>query len=194
LRRIQIVVLLVLLGPATVSADLLQPKERWIEVRTRNFTLYSDASERLVRQVGLNLERLRRALATLSSMEVRSPLPSYIYVFKSSKSYRRYVDVAGAVGLFTSHDMGNYVAIDASPDQSPYEIVYHEYIHYYLDNNTVSPLPTWFNEGMAEYYSTFTVTVDDDQVEIGRPVTAHLAWLSTQPMMPLEDVLARPSP
>jgi tetratricopeptide (TPR) repeat protein len=86
--------------------------------------------------------------------------------------------------------MGNYVAIEASPDLNPYEIVYHEYIHYYLDNNSPSPLPTWFNEGMAEYYSTFTVTVDDDQVEIGRPVAAHAAWLATHPMMPLGEVLA----
>jgi tetratricopeptide (TPR) repeat protein len=86
--------------------------------------------------------------------------------------------------------MGNYVAIDASPGQNPYEIVYHEYIHYYLDNNTPSPLPTWFNEGIAEYYSTFTVTVDESRVEIGRPVAAHAIYLSTQPIMPLEEVLA----
>ena len=97
MRRFLVVILLVLLGPTAVSADLLRPKEEWIEVRTRNFTLYSDASERLVRRAGLNLERLREALATLSSMEVRSPLPSYIYVFKNSKSYKRYVDVPGAV-------------------------------------------------------------------------------------------------
>jgi len=190
LHRFLVLVLVGLLGPLAVSADLPRPKETWIEVRTRSFTLYSDASERLARRVGLNLERLREALGNLSDMELRSPLPSYIYVFKNSKSFRRYVDTPGAVGLFTSHDMGNYVAIDGSPDQNTYEIVYHEYIHYYLENNSPSPLPTWFNEGMAEYYSTFTVTVDRNQVEIGRPVAAHAAWLATQPLMSLGELLA----
>lgn len=190
LRRFLVLVLVGLLGPVVVSADLPPPKERWIEVRTRNFTLYSDASERLARRVGLNLERLREALGNLSDMELRSPLPSYIYVFKNSKSYRRYVDTAGVVGLFTSHDMGNYVAIDGSPDQNTYGIVYHEYIHYYLENNSPSPLPMWFGEGMAEYYSTFAVTVDSNQVEIGRPVAAHAAWVATHPMMSLAELLA----
>jgi tetratricopeptide (TPR) repeat protein len=171
----------------TLAGALPKAKEQWIEVRTANFTLYGDAPPKLTESVGLNLERLRRALTSISDKEVRSPIPSYIYVFKNSRSYERYAG-SGTAGLFTSDEIGNYVAIDADPLLNPFEIVYHEYIHYYLHNNSRSPIPTWFDEGMAEYYSTFTVS--DNQVEIGRPIPSHVAWLSSFDMIPLGELFA----
>lgn len=182
------VLVLMVLGSPAPASGLPRPKEQWIEVRTENFTLYSDASPRLTRRVGLNLERLRAALSVLSAMEVRSPLPSYIFVFRNTRSYERYVDHEGTVGLFTTDHTGNYVAINADPGLNPFEIVYHEYIHYYLHNNSSSPLPTWFDEGMAEYYSTFEV--HDNEVEIGRPVAGHATWLLQNEMLPLEQLFA----
>jgi len=189
-RRLEISVLLAALAvvAATSAGALPKPKERWIELRTASFTLYSDASPAFTRRVGLNLERLRRALTGISpDKEVRSPIPTYIYVFRSSRSYERYSDPDTA-GLFTSGETGNYVAINADPGLDPYAIVYHEYIHDYMHNNSRAPLPTWFDEGTAEYYSTFTVA--ENEVEIGRPLPSHVEWLSSHAMLPLDDLFA----
>jgi len=189
-RRFEISVLVAALAvvSATPAGALPKPKERWIELRTANFTLYSDASPKLTRSVGLNLERLRRALTGISpDKEVRSPLPIRIYVFKNTRSYKRYV-AENSSGGFAIGPIGNLIAIDADPDLDPYEIVYHEYIHYYLHNNSRSPLPTWFHEGMAEYYSTFTVS--ENEVTIGLPIPLHLAWLSVYELLPLDELFA----
>ena len=171
---------------------LPKEKDRWIEARTENFVLYSNARESLTRNIGLNLERLRRALGKLSGdLTVSSPLPTYIYVLRGG-AFHDYVGRGGpygsTVGMFVSHRDGNYVAVNAARDVDPYEVIFHEYLHYYLHNNTTAAIPVWFDEGVAEFYSTFTV--HENQVDIGRPVQRHMAWLRANPTLPLERLFA----
>ena len=154
MRRILACIALSLAMAFPAAGALPKAKERWIEVRTENFVLYSNAREALTRKIGLNLERLRRALSQLSDdLAVNSPLPTYIYVLKQG-SFEDYVDRGrpfnATVGMFVSHRDGNYVAVNATTDVNPYGIIYHEYLHYYLHNNTTAAIPVWFDEGMAE--------------------------------------------
>jgi len=65
--------------------------------------------------------------------------------------------------------------------------VYHEYLHYFLNNN-FEDIPLWFNEGMAECYSTFVA--DAEHVEIGRPIEEHLRLLRSGAWIPLPDLFA----
>ena len=84
---------LTLAAAIPAATALPRPNEHWIEARTENFVLFSDAREGLTRSIGRNLERLRKALSLLSDdLEVNSPLPTYIYVFKGHGSFDRYVD------------------------------------------------------------------------------------------------------
>jgi Flp pilus assembly protein TadD len=186
-------VTLALAAAAPDAWALPKEKDRWIEVRTENFILFSNARETLTRGIGLNLERLRKALSQLSDdLQVNSPLATYIYVFKGHGSFNDYVDAGDTrnptVGLFASHRDGNYVAINAARGVNPDEIIYHEYLHYYLSNNTTARIPVWFDEGLAEFYSTFTVR--ENQVDIGRPVQRHMTWLRSHPMLPLDSLFA----
>jgi hypothetical protein len=45
-------------------------------------------------------------------------------------------------------------------------------------------VPTWFNEGMAEYYSTFGIS-DDQKVVVGRPIASHVLLLRKKKILPL---------
>src|SRR2546426_1249597 len=47
-------------------------------------------------------------------------------------------------------------------------------------------VPVWFNEGIAEYYSTFQT--GGNSVKVGLPIEGHVDYLMSHPMIPLRDL------
>ncbi len=176
------------------AATPLPPEnDTWVQVRTAHFVLFSNASESRTIEIGTSLERFRATLARLvSGLQLNSPLPTWIYVFKNDASFQPYkkrvgLGPANVSGEFLSDRDGNFVGIDASPPTDPWTVVYHEYVHYVLNNN-FTDIPLWFNEGIAECLSTFTAGAG--QAEIGRPVDTHVRWLRAGRWIPIEDLFA----
>src|SRR5215210_2755959 len=180
-----------LVSMATAPAQALPKKEDWIELRTANFTLFSNAGEKTVRRVGADLERLRDALQQITpGLALNSPSPTYIFVFKNADAFRPYQRTyAGkpldSSGYFLARTFANYVAVNADQHGNERAIIYHEYLHYVLRNNYAS-LPLWLHEGLAEYYSTFEV--GKDEARIGLPVVDHVTWLRRNPLIPLSTL------
>jgi tetratricopeptide (TPR) repeat protein len=177
-----------------LPSQLPSRKDSWIELRTADFTLYSDAGEGRTRAVGEDLERLHDALAQLSpGLLLASPFPTYVYVFKDAAAFQPYQKTYGgqpvnAGGYFLGRQLAGYIAINASlRGGDPHAIVYHEYIHSVLRNHFAS-LPLWLNEGLAEYYSTFQAS--GDEARIGLPVSDHVAWLRDNALIPLATLFA----
>ena len=48
-------------------------------------------------------------------------------------------------------------------------------------------MPSWFNEGLAEYYSTFTIT-DDQKIRLGNVISTHVFLLRDSKMLPLRTL------
>lgn len=192
MKRAVRIALLALLAARALAATLPSPDEAWIELRTANFTLFSNAGAKATGKIGDDLERLRATLAQiLPGLRLTSPNPTVIYVFRSSAAFAPYQEIhggkpAGVGGYFLSRPLGNYVAIDGDPRGDQRAIIYHEYIHYVLRNSYVW-LPLWLNEGLAEYYSTFDVARGD--AKIGLPHEAHIAFLRTHPLGPIRQLL-----
>ncbi len=174
-------------------AHALPRKDDWIELRTPNFTLFTNAGESNTRRIAADLERLRDALSQLApDVALSSPTPTYIFVFKNATSFQPYLRTyAGkpleSGGYFLSTQLANYVAINGDRRGDGRSIIYHEYLHYVLRNQFAS-LPLWLHEGLAEYYSTFEVA--GDEAKIGLPIVEHVAWLRKNPMIPLIDLFA----
>ncbi|MCH9649210.1 MAG: hypothetical protein K0U98_13300 [Deltaproteobacteria bacterium] len=154
--------------------------EEWIRLDTPHFTFFSNADEEVVRQVGGEMETLRTALSRwMGGLEVRSALPTWVYLFKDEESFRPYKagvhgDRANIAGFFLPHPHGNYVAVNAGSRSSPTQVIYHEYLHSFVSDNFPG-VPLWFNEGIAELYSTFRV--DGEEARIGEAKLQHLRWL-----------------
>ncbi|NIQ85607.1 MAG: hypothetical protein GTN83_12495 [Acidobacteria bacterium] len=166
--------------------------ERWIRLDAEHFTLFSNVSERRTRYISNQVGKLKQVLDTSSvGMKTHSPLPTYIYVFRNRASFRDYTigmnqEPEKIAGFFAGSDDGNYVAINAATDERPEAVVFHEYVHYWLDNN-VPGAPLWVSEGLAEYYSTFATR--DRVAEIGVPVMSHVEWLRGRTPIPMTDLL-----
>lgn len=181
-----------LLATSAFAIDPPREKNRWTTLAIDELTIYSSANDSTTRSIASGLVRLRDALAIVTKLKVRSPLPTRVYIFGDQRSFATYCEAAigrsdRLSGVFLSHRDGNHVLIDASA-RGVDHVVYHELTHYFLRNTVPTEVPLWFNEGLAEFYSTFTAR--NDSVEVGLPVDEHLAWLRTQPLIPLKDLFA----
>src|SRR5207244_8368198 len=82
----------------------------------------------------------------------------------------------------------NYITLttETRGEQDPFNVIFHEYTHL-LVNNTMGNVPVWFNEGLAEYYSTFTIS-DGRKVVLGKPISNHVFLLRQNKMLPLRTL------
>ena len=82
----------------------------------------------------------------------------------------------------------NYITLttEAHGEQDPFNVIFHEYTHL-LVNNTVGNVPVWFNEGLAEYYSTFSIANDQNFV-LGKPIGPHVFLLRDSKTLPLRTL------
>ncbi|HEV7475587.1 MAG TPA: tetratricopeptide repeat protein [Pyrinomonadaceae bacterium] len=177
-----------LAGPALAPVFA---KDTWISVRSKNFQLIGNASEKDIRQVGIRLEQFREVFSRLfPSMNVNSPIPTTVIVFKNDESYRPFKPNANTAGYFQPGPDVNYITLrlgsQVHSEQDPFTIIFHEYTHL-LVKNTSGNVPTWFNEGLAEYYSTFSIT-DDQKVVMGRPIANHVYLLRDNKMLSLRTL------
>jgi tetratricopeptide (TPR) repeat protein len=180
-------------APAAGPVELPGRGEKWIRFQTANFTLFSNTTEGKTREIGLDLERLRAVLLRIRhTLTASSPVPSYVYVFKSQSAFEPYwprvdgkpEEVGGE--FYPSRD-GNYIALAAAWNSDPRGRIYHEYLHYFMHAN-FAPQPLWYDEGTAEFYRSFRAT--GSEAQIGLPIEDHIALLRNTKMMPLEQLFA----
>ena len=179
------------------SFAVFSAKQNWTAVRSRNFNLVGNASERDIRQVAARMEQFREVFSSLfPGLILASPVPTTVIVFKSDSSFKPYKPVADgkmvdAAGYFQSGRDVNYIALTIdSQSEDPFLTIFHEYVHL-LVNNTLgrASIPPWFNEGLAEYYSTFEVE-NSRKVYLGKPQMTHLELLRNNNLMPLGTLLS----
>lgn len=172
------------------------PKDVWLKVQSKHFTLIGNADEKQIRKVGAELEQFREAVTRLSGLWQRrfSP-PITVYVFKDDETYQPYKllyqgktsDVSGY--LQSSNDSAHITLTTDAKRQSPEAVIFHEYVHYLTSGGKWS-LPVWLNEGLAEYFSTFIITGGGKQIVIGQPIPSHLQKLRASDWLSLRTLLA----
>jgi tetratricopeptide (TPR) repeat protein len=182
---------------AETGLPFVSTKEIWTSVRSRNFNLVGNASERDIRQVAARMEQFREVFSKLfPGLVLASPVPTTVIVFKNDNSFKLYKPVADgkmvdAAGYFQSGRDVNYIALTIdSQSEDPFLTIFHEYVHL-LVNNTIgrASIPPWFNEGLAEYYSTLEVE-NSRKVYLGKPQMTHLELLRNNNLMPLGTLLS----
>ena len=180
--------------PARQSASA---KDTWTSVRSKNFFLVGNANEKEIRQVATRLEQFRDVFSRLfPRLSFTSPVPTTVIVFKSDSSYKPFKPLAdgktvAVAGYFQAGRNQNYITLTTeNRAEDRYSTIFHEYVHL-LVNNTMgrTNVPPWFNEGIAEYYSTFDIE-DDRKIYLGRLISYHLELLRNTRMWPLDQLFA----
>jgi tetratricopeptide (TPR) repeat protein len=179
-----------------LTAQTALAKDTWTSVRSQNFFLVGNASEKEIRRVATRLEQFRDVFTKLlKGANFTTPVPTTVVVFKSDGSYKPYkpvVDgkVSPVAGYFQSGEDVNYITLTTEErgGDNPFSTIYHEYVHLLVNNNLgKGAVPPWFNEGLAEYYSTFEIE-EDRKVFLGRLIDNHLLLLRQQQLIPLKTL------
>ncbi len=191
-KRLGLIVAIVFCFLSAFSANApVSAKDTWTSVRSKNFLLLGNAGDKDIRQVAIRLEQFREVFSRLfTTLKINSLVPTTVIVFKNDESYRPFKPNANTAGFFQPGPEVNYITLELSHDLNnapdPFNIIFHEYTHL-LVRNTSGNVPTWFNEGLAEYYSTFSIT-DDQKVVVGRPIASHVYLLRDNKMLPLRTL------
>lgn len=181
--------LMTLLLPAGARAAVV-PQRNWRQIQTVHFRVLGDVSPRALRQVGERLERLHAVLSMFAGRDDSRPVDTTVLVFRDLPAYTPFVPLydgqpASVSGYFQPGPM-NYITLTYSQESEQDSIVYHEYVHLALDR-AIGHVPVWAGEGLAEFYSTFSVVDGGKKVRLGDMLQYHL-WTMQQAMVPL-DVL-----
>ena len=171
---------------AVVLDAAVCPAAEWVRVETPNFVVFGESGERRTREIAAEFERFREALGRITVAQGKTAVPTIVVVFATQSSFRQYrpryndkiVEVAG---YFVGTDAQNVIALTIQEREQALRTIFHEYSHLVLAD-LLRGVPTWINEGLAEYYSTFPV--------LGGPIPSHLYLLNTSALMPLAELLA----
>jgi thioredoxin-like negative regulator of GroEL len=187
--RVTSILLLFLLATALASAR--DKAENWLEVRSQNFTVVTNANEKAGRRTADQFERMRSLFhVMLPQLSNESGSPIIVLAIKDERDFRALepqVYLAKGqlklAGLFLRVPDKNYVLmrVDAEGDH-PYAIIYHEYTHFVLSRDA-EWLPLWLNEGLAEFYENTDIREKD--VALGQPSPANIQWLRENRLLPL---------
>jgi tetratricopeptide (TPR) repeat protein len=171
-------------GPEGLPAE----SDHWMRLQAPHVLIFSDATPERTAELARQIETFRAALLKLGSgLEARSPVPTVVFIFKDQETYRPYRLRSDIAGFFVKHRDGNSIAVNAGATGDPWQVVFHEYLHFFLNNN-FTDIPLWLDEGMAEAFSTFALK--GTSAHLGAPLDNHREWLAGHPLMPIEQLLS----
>jgi hypothetical protein len=156
------------------SAPAAEPSP-WREIHSTHYTVITDAGEKKGTEVALRFEQMRAVFALLLMKErLNEPVPLTIVAFKNDKNYYQSaplrqgqpIDVSGF--LLPGEDR-NFIVLNLF-EQESWCAVAHDFALLLLNYN-YPRVPGWFDEGLAEYFSS--IRLDDKNYEIGGDPELH---------------------
>jgi tetratricopeptide (TPR) repeat protein len=179
---------LALCGPSSAA--------EWVELKTDGFTVYGDDGEKAARKVAGRLEAFRGFLkAEWPWARFVPDVPVVVVALEGPEPFRLLLPAAFAgkarqtAGVTLLEPNRTLVLLQGDvpedpTEDNPHHAVYHEYVHTILGRTL--PLPTWLNEGLAEYWAS--VKIKQHEVELGRPIGEHVFRLRSGAPLPLETL------
>jgi tetratricopeptide (TPR) repeat protein len=180
---------------ATVAASAAPAADQWTEIRSPHFVVLTNASERNGRHIANQLEQMRSIFhGIFPAMASDGDVPMTVFALKDKKSFQALEPAAylakgqlDVAGYFQRSQENNYILLrlDAGGEH-PFAIVYHEYTHYML-RKSEDWLPTWLDEGMAEFYQNTDII--GKQVRLGQPSVENILLLRENRLIPVTTLL-----
>ena len=161
----------------------------WIEVSTPNFQIMSTMSHEKASKLAIDLERFRAVIARFTNATMSdSPIPTKIFAFERESDFRRVTHASDVAGWIIPGMRQNLIALADYRGMDSSQIIRHEYVHFVLRNATTIRYPTWYDEGFAEYMSSYAVRKNQELV-IGTVQPERVQVLNWAPWIPLRRVI-----
>ena len=180
------------LAAVLFSSPLLAGEPQWVEVRSPNFSVVTDAGEKRGREVAMRFEQMRGVYgALMTKTTVNLPAPLQIVAFRNTKELRQVAPLFNGkptelAGLFQGGGDRSFIMLDMSVD-NPWTVVFHEYAHQLMNGTMKVELDPWFQEGFAEYFSS--IEVDSKEARVGKILSDQYLVLHQFGMVSIADLL-----
>jgi TonB family protein len=181
---------------AILALSLCQGRrDAWVEVRSPNFVVVSNAGEKAARRSALQFEEIRAVFRQSLTIAGAHPTPvvTVLAVVDEASMHKLLPeywvkDRAHPSGLYADYVNLFFAAVELDAHGAlPFQTLYHEYFHtiavrYFPD------LPVWLSEGLAEFYGH--TEIDERHVRMGRSDPELLAQLRGRTLIPLSVLFA----
>jgi len=174
-------------APAVLAGD-----PQWVEVRSPNFSVITDAGEKRGREVAMRFEQMRAVFgALMTKANVNLSIPLQIVAFRNTKEMRQVAPLFNGkptqvAGLFQGGADRSFIMLDMSVE-NPWVVVFHEYAHQLMNGNLQVGFAPWFEEGFAVYFSS--IEVDSKEARVGKIPNDDYVILQHLGMMRIADLL-----
>ncbi len=163
-----------------IPAAALSP---WTRIASPDVELFTEGRESSARAVLRRFETLREIFGESYSIDAAPPLR--VFIFSSAGEFEKFRVRPLAAGFYTGDRDRDLIVLH---DPSSLErTASHEYLHRVMRH--ASPLlPHWLDEGLAEFYST--ISLSGNMVHVGGPIPAHLTLLARELWLSAQDLAA----
>jgi hypothetical protein len=180
-HRLFLAVALLALTPAAALAE-------WRRAESAHFVVYSDGSERALRDYTTKLERFDSLLASRFGGEKpgeNRKLP--VYLVSDGRALRVAVPglPPGIAGYYSTSENDVFAVLVRGESD---DILLHEYSHHVMARSGDMRYPGWLREGFAEYFATSTVTASGE-ASFGLPDRGRLYALQQNRWLPFDALL-----
>lgn len=186
----RVIVALVLLLQTVAFGCVTRLREApWITVKSARFEIFSTLSVEETKALATELERFHSLIyAVTNAPKVESSVPTRIYALARRSQYSQ-LGPAGTAGFFNTGLRYNLIVLaDYSPTLGASEVILHEYVHFVLRNGKNPPYPIWYDEGLAEFFST--VVRHKNALVIGAIPKARIPAFQRLEWVPIERIIA----
>lgn len=190
-KAIASVVMLAFTGNVGVAAA--EDDDDWLQVRSENFIVVTNAGEKKARELVKELETVRIVFRIALRGGPEGGPPLEVLAAKNDKTLERLLpQTAGddkwlPSGVFFRTPDKNWIVLDLDArGDNKYTTVYHEYFHA-LAMPAAPMAPLWFHEGMAGLWENLRINKKD--VDVARPSQLYIEILNNVPLMSLRDLV-----
>ncbi|HEX7359961.1 MAG TPA: hypothetical protein VF283_05690 [Bryobacteraceae bacterium] len=161
----------------------------WTLVRSPHFRVYSQIGEQDGRSIALTLERIRAFFLASGALGEHAALknerPVRVLQFATKSGYDSFRPRASAAAFYVGSGAVNDIVLSPAEPNRPRTLA-HEYTHVVLHAAGVH-LPLWFDEGIAEVFSSLKITPRESL--IGGDLRPHSQLLRNHALIPLQRLL-----
>lgn len=176
-----------------VSASLAMAGEKpWIEVRSEHFRVLSDGDTKGALDIAREFEQMRAVFAAGAvNIRLDSGVPLTIFATRNAEDMAQVMSwpkPSGMIGgLFEQGWEKQFAVVRLDLDRPGfYQPAFHEYVHTLLHSN-FHWLPTWLDEGLAEFYGT--AEFKEKTALIGEPSLRKFIF-DREKLIPLKTLFA----
>lgn len=190
----------IMLAAASALALIAPPlaaHAEWLRAETRHFVIYSEGSERSVRDFAQKLEMYDQAMRQLNQINTDTDILTKLPIFLVRNRYGLAQIRPGLdntiLGFYSPAEEGVFATAIRSADGAltGQQVLMHEYAHHLLLGNIEGAYPAWFVEGFAEYYMTAEIDVEKQVLTLGAPSENRAVWIMNESWISLPDLISK---